>query len=136
MAPTAAPDMEQDGAGDRFRRYTEDVIRRLAERGGVILGRGATVILRDDPRGLRVRLDGPPEGRIRRVVERQGIDEATAGHDQKHTDRARKAYLRHFYWVDGADPRQYDLVIDTTRVSDQEAVDRIVEMAKHVPVAV
>jgi MFS family permease len=136
MAPTAPPDMEQDGAGDRFRRYTEDVIRRLAERGGVILGRGATVILRDDPRVLRIRLDGPPEGRIRRVVERQGIDEATARHDQQHTDRARKAYLRHFYGVDGADPRQYDLVIDTTQVSDQEAVDRIVEMARHVPVPV
>ena len=134
MAPTAAPGMEQDGAGDRFRIYTEDVIRQLADRGGVILGRGATVILRDSPHVLRVRLDGPPEGRIRRVVERQGIDEQTARHDQRHTDRARKAYLRHFYGVDGTDPRLYDLVIDTTQVSDQEAADRIVEMARRVPV--
>ncbi len=136
MAPTAAPDMEQDGAGDRFRVYTENVIRQLADRGGVILGRGATVVLRHHPHVLRVRLDGPPEGRIRRVVEQLGISEETARHDQRHTDRARRAYLRHFYGVDGSDPRLYDLVIDTTQVSDQEAADRIVEVARRVPATV
>ncbi|MHB1639748.1 MAG: MFS transporter [Candidatus Dormibacteria bacterium] len=134
IAPSVAPDMEQDGGGDRFRLCTEDVIRRMADRGGVILGRGAIVVLRDHPHVLRVRLDGPQEGRIRRAIE-QGVDEATARHDQLRTDRARKAYLRHFYGVDGTEPQLYDLVVDTTAISDQEAADRIVELVRHgVPV--
>ena len=136
MAPTAAPDMEQDGSGDRFRRYTEDVIRKLADRGGVILGRGATVILRHNPHVLKVRLDGPVEGRIRRVVDQQGIEERTARRDQRHTDQARHAYLHHFYGVDWNDPKLYDLMIDTTKVSVEEAAARIVEVARRVPVAV
>jgi hypothetical protein len=49
-----------------FRRATEEVLLQQAATGsGVILGRGAVLVLRDDPRVLRVRLDGPRALRIR-----------------------------------------------------------------------
>jgi MFS family permease len=136
IAPSAAPDMEQEGTGDLFRRCTEDVIRRLAGRGGVILGRGAVIILRHDPRVLRVRLDGPAQARIARVVRQQGVAEERARLDQRQTDRARRAYLRHFYGTDGSDPSLYNLVIDTTVVTDEQAIDQIVEATTRVPVPV
>ncbi len=57
-APATAP------VGDRdFREATEQVIFERAESGhGVILGRAAAVVLRDDPLALHVRLDGSREG--------------------------------------------------------------------------
>ena len=41
---------------------------------GVILGRGAAVILHDDERALHVLLDGPLEARVRQAMEIEGID--------------------------------------------------------------
>ena len=127
MAPSSAPGMDFEETGEPFRQLTEVAIRELADRGGVILGRGAVVVLRGDPEVLHVRLDGPAEARIHRVVALQGIDEETARRDQRHTDRARKAYMRHFFGVDGSDPALYELVIDTTITCVEDAVDRIVE---------
>jgi Cytidylate kinase-like family len=43
-------------SSDDFRRATEEVLRQQAKTGeGVILGRGAVVLLRANPRALRVR---------------------------------------------------------------------------------
>ncbi len=136
LAPSSAPGMEQEGPGDLFRRSTEDVLRRLAGRGGVILGRGAVMALRHDPGVLRVRLDGPAQGRILRVMSQQGIPEELARRQQRQTDRARRAYLRHFYGTDGSDHSLYNLVIDTTVLSDEQAIEQIVELATRVPVPV
>jgi MFS family permease len=134
LAPSAAPDMEQEDQASLFQHRAEQVIREMALTGGVILGRGAVMVLRGEPGVLHVRLDGPAERRVRRVVQTQGIDEATAKHDQHHTDHARKVYMRHFYGVDGTDHELYRLVIDTTVVPVERAVEMIVEAsARPVP---
>ncbi len=132
LAPSSAPGMDFEETGERFRQHTEMAIREMAKRGGVILGRGAVVVLRGDPEVLHVRLDGPAEARIQKVVALQGIDEETARRDQRHTDRARQAYMRHFFGVDGSDPSLYDLVIDTTVTTVEEAVGRIIEATHRV----
>ena len=54
-------------------------LRALQESGGgVVLGRAAAVLLRDDPRVLRVLLTGPPERRIEQGMAIEGIDRETA----------------------------------------------------------
>src|SRR5205807_8181024 len=46
------------------RRESDELLLRMAQSGrGVVLGRAAVVVLRDDARVLRVRLYGPPERR-------------------------------------------------------------------------
>ena len=59
--------------GDRdFREVTEQVIFERAESGhGVILGRAAAVVLRDDRQALHVRLDGSREARLRQAMRLQ-----------------------------------------------------------------
>jgi cytidylate kinase len=102
-------------SGPEFRRATEEVINHQAATGeGVILGRGAAVLLRDDPRALRVRLDGPPEARIRQAMRMENLDENTARRALSKLDRTHADYLRHFYEVDIDDARLYHLVIDAT----------------------
>ena len=55
------------------RRELEQELRDFAASGrGVILGRGAAVLLRDDERALHVLLDGPEEARLEQAMEIMG----------------------------------------------------------------
>jgi len=47
-------------------------------------------------------------------------------------DRARAAYVKHFYGADPADPRLYHLVIDSTRLPGQAVVELVVAAAQAV----
>jgi hypothetical protein len=101
-APGAIPEEIEGGA---YCRATEQVIREHASgEGAVILGRAAAAVLRDDPRALHVRLDGPVEARIRQGMALEGVDRETAERHVADSDRARETYVRHFYRVDPRDP--------------------------------
>jgi cytidylate kinase len=113
-------------SADDFRRATEEVLRQQAATGeGVILGRGAVVLLREDPRALRVRLDGPRDLRARQAmrIHEQSLDaaqEACARFDRTH-----EAYFRQFYGVQIRDPSLYDLVLDSTSIELEACVEII-----------
>jgi cytidylate kinase len=103
---------------DRVRAEIEASIRTVAETtGGVLLGRGATIVLADTPGVFHVRLDGPVEARIRQAMTISGVDETEARRRQHEIDGARAAYLRRFYDTDGSDPRLYHLVVDSTALA-------------------
>src|SRR5205085_3553900 len=56
-------------SSDDFRLATEEVLLHQASTGeGVILGRAAVVVLREDPRALRVRVTGPAERRVEQAM--------------------------------------------------------------------
>jgi cytidylate kinase len=112
-------------AGEDYRRETEALIREHAEGGAVILGRAAAVILRDTPGALHVRLDGPAEQRIEQAMRLEGLSRSDAERLRKDGDRAREAYVRHFYGCDAKDPALYHLVIDSTALAPETVVDVI-----------
>jgi cytidylate kinase len=123
-APAPLPAAEEISSED-FMVATEEVIRRQAATGqGVILGRGAVIVLREDPRVLRVRLTGPVERRKEQAIRLGEIDADTADRALHQTDRAHAEYARRFYDVDIDDPTLYHLVIDATEF----ALDACVEM--------
>jgi cytidylate kinase len=127
-APAALP---EDADGDAYRRATEQVIREHAARtGAVILGRAAAVVLREEPDALHVRLDGPVGARLRQGMRLEGVDRETAERHVADTDRAREAYVQHFYRVDPRDPSLYHLVIDSTALPLETVVDVIVAAAR------
>jgi cytidylate kinase len=130
-APTAARASLGDQPEQAFRDQTERIIHQVAEtNGGVILGRAAAIVLRDRPSALHVRLDGPSEARIRRAVGIEGIDEEQARKLLEETDRAREAYVKHFYRCDPRDACHYHLVLDSTALEVDACVDLIVAAAK------
>ena len=49
---------------------------------------------------------------------------------RKSGDRAREAYVRHFYNCDARNPKLYHLVIDSTALSDDTVVEVIVAAAR------
>ena len=127
-APAVLPDEAAEGA---YRRAAEQVIVEHARGdGAVILGRGGAAVLREHPGALHVRLDGPVEARIRQGMEVEGVDRATAERHVTDSDRAREAYVQHFYRVDPRDPQLYHLVIDSTVIPLPACVDMIVAAAR------
>jgi hypothetical protein len=125
--PVPAPDQPEQ----MFREQTEQVIHDIAATsGGVILGRAGAIVLRDDPTALHVRLDGPVEARVARATAFEGVDDATARKRLAQTDRAREAYVKHFYKCDARDPRHYHLVMDSTVLDIETCVELIVLAAR------
>ncbi len=114
----------------RLRMVAEEETCRIATTtGGVILGRGAAALLRDDPNVCRVRLRGPVEPRIRRAMELEGVDEATARHRQLATDRFRAVWVQRAYGCDVDDPSLYHLVVDTTACTLGAAAHLVADFA-------
>lgn len=109
-----------------YLNHTESVMRRAALHGVVILGRGASVVLREAPQALHVRLDGPEERRLALVMAESGLGEREAKRSQRDTDLVRRHYLRHFYKVDVASPRLYHLYLDATAIPRRTLVELIV----------
>ena len=98
-----------------FNLKTEQLLWEVAETsGGVVLGRAGAIVLADVRHALHARLDGPAEARLTKAIERQGIGRAEAARAMRDTDRARLAYVDHFYHRDARDPSLYHLVLDST----------------------
>ena len=114
-----------------YRVQTERVLGEIADGpGGVVLGRAAAMVLRDRPDVLHVRLDGPADRRLAAAVAHSGrpVEEVRAQQDA--ADRARVAYVRHFYRCDPADARHYHLVVDSTVLPQDTVVDLLVTAAR------
>ncbi len=112
-----------------YRRTTEEVIREHAADGAlVVLGRAGALVLRNDPRPLHVRLDGPRDRRLEQAVRLGDGDRAEVEKRLDETDRAREAYVRHFYHADPHDCALYHLTIDSTAIP-LETVVEVIERA-------
>jgi cytidylate kinase len=131
VGPVSGIDFRADFGDRTFCEATEQVIRRHVESGGgVILGRAGAVVLRDRPRTLHVRLDGPVARRVANAMRLEGVDRATAERRRRENDTARAAYVRVFYGADAADPALYHLVLDPTALDAEVCVDVIARAAR------
>lgn len=116
---------------ERFRSAQEEKLRQIADStGGVILGRAAMAVLGTRPDVLCVRLDGPVEARIARVIS-LGLDETEARRGQREVDKAREEYAQVFFNVRQDDPRLYHLILDSTVLSEAACVDLVVRAATY-----
>ena len=123
----AGMELEDLVPGDARRREIEAELEAMHD--GVVLGRAAAVLLRDDPRVLRVLLTGPPERRIEQAMRWEGIDRHTAARRLERTDRARLAYHQTLYRVDPRSSELYHLMVDSTAIPLDACVELIAAAA-------
>jgi cytidylate kinase len=103
---------------ERYLAITQYLLRDLSRKGKVILlGRGGQLVLADEPQTLHLRVIAPLETRVKRVSRSQNVPEEEARMMIQTRDRACARYLKHFYRRDWNDPRLYDLIINTERLS-------------------
>jgi cytidylate kinase len=110
-----------------YRKRLKETLLVLAAHGEcIIVGRGAAQLLAPETT-LRVRLVGPLDKRISRVSQRFGVSREEAARRIETTDRERNRFIQDYFSKDGTDPRQYDLVLNSSRFSVNQSADVIVE---------
>jgi cytidylate kinase len=115
---------------EALRGRIEASVVRIAESGGVILGRGAVVVLTGVPGAFHVRLDGPVDRRVREGMRIEGVTEAVARQHQTAADREWSKFGQRVFKRDFSDPRLYHVVLDTTALGTAASVDVLVEAAQ------
>jgi cytidylate kinase len=108
--------------------YTANETLTLAESGNfaVICGWGAAHLLRPIQHVICVRVCAPMKLRVQRMMERLNTDDAEfVANEIKLSDEAHGAITRRHFGINWRDPEQYDLVLNTERVSIEECADEI-----------
>lgn len=93
----------------------------------VVVGRCAEEMLADNPNMVSIFVLGNKECKMKRVMEREGLDEKAALNKMKKVDKLRKTYHNFYCDVKWGDSRGYDLCINTSRVDIDTAVNMIIQ---------
>lgn len=115
-----------DLSEDAYRNHLVNVIFSLARNGGIILGRGANVVLSTSC-ALRVRVIASPEVCTRRVVARYNVSESEAREQIEAINHNRGRFVWEMFHHRNSDSTTFDLVINTDRF---EAADDLVDMVQ------
>ncbi|MFQ6044034.1 MAG: AAA family ATPase [Candidatus Poribacteria bacterium] len=116
---------------DKQLKLFQSVIESVWERdNAVIIGRKANVILAYKPNTLRVRIIAPLEKRLKRVMRLEHLSQDDALRLIRETDGHRERYAKQYYDVDWDNPRLYDIIINTEKLSNEDAARLITEAAK------
>jgi cytidylate kinase len=106
--------------GSIYQRYFEflcQLMRELAERGDAILvGRGGSRILRDEPRAFHVRLVAPVPVRVRRVMEYRWVQESIAKKLIADSDSRKSNFCESYLGADWTSPLEYDVTVNSGRL--------------------
>lgn len=110
---------------DEYLQHLTKVIATVGRYGNaIIVGRGANYILQQEGT-FRVRIIAPLENRIRNVMEDRKYDRAQAEQYVVKKENDHKAFVRKYFNADVADPRQYDIIINTGSVTIQGGAEAI-----------
>jgi len=110
---------------------TADEILSLAEsEGGIVLrGWGATSLLKEVPHAVRVCVSASRTLRVRRMMERLGsTDEREVERIVDQNDEASGVVMRRHFHIGSRDIDEYDMCLNTDRLSVAECVDEIVRL--------
>jgi cytidylate kinase len=104
----------------------ELIILERALKGNVIIyGRGGQDLLKLASNLFRVRIIAPFEERVERWAEREWLDPDYARILVRKSDQQRAGFIKYYFDRDWDNPLEYDLVINTSRLSEEMAVKMI-----------
>ncbi len=127
----AEPGAPRAPVSDALRDLIRAAIEETAARGDVVIvSHAASHALASQPDVLRVLITASPATRRERVASEQGMSEKDAERAVSESDAVRAAYLRQFYGIKSELPTQYDLVLNTDRLSPGESVALVVRAAE------
>jgi len=108
--------------------YTADETFALAESGrvAVIRGWGATHLLRPVPHVVSVRVCAPFEVRVKRMMDRLNTDDRDFVENEiRMSEEAHAAITKRHFGLNWQDSENYDLVLNTERLTIDECVDEV-----------
>ena len=102
-------------------RFQSSVIRKLAgQESCIIVGRCADKILEETEGLISLFIYAPMEARVKEIMRRYETDEKEAEYLIKQADKIRKNYYNFYAKKTWADKASYDMLIDSSRISEKE----------------
>lgn len=102
---------------DSSQLYEEEakILKELvAQESCIIVGRTGFHVFKDNPNAMRILIIANPECRVKRLMERQNVDEKGAREIMERADKARENYTKSFAGVSRYDARNYDMVLNVS----------------------
>ena len=118
------PDITTD---DVFKAETE-VLKGIADEGScVIAGRSGFFVLKDHPNKLDIFITASMEHRLERVMRKQQLSREEAEAVIARVDEMRDNYVKRYTGKSRYDARNYDLVLNMDKLSEDDAVHLILD---------
>ena len=111
---------------ERYLHHLVKVVLNISGKGGVILGRGAHMIL-GPSRAFRIRVVGTRDVCARRIAERDQLDLKAARRLVKTVNHQRDEYMKQLYGADIDDCSNYDLAINSDRFDVPQMVELVLQ---------
>ena len=106
-------------------------VRGAADRGNVVLvAHAACYACADRSDVLRVWVTAPPSTRASRLASALGLSDKEAAKSVRQSDAARAGYLKRVYEISEESNTDYDVVINTERMTTDAAADLIVGLVR------
>ncbi len=120
----------QDLSPDTYKRHLVDVILSLGRAGGVLLGRGAHVVLSTST-ALRVRITGSPTVCAKRVAAAENLTYDEALERLREINHNRGKFVWELFGVRTSEANNFDIVVNTDRLVDFNQAAAMLEHAYH-----
>jgi cytidylate kinase len=112
---------------ETVRELIRAAIVQTADEGDVVIvAHAASFALADRDGVLRVLVTAADDSRARRLGQEDGLDEKGAAKRRVESDRNRALYLKRFYGISHELPTHFDLVLNTDRLTAEQAAETIV----------
>ena len=109
-----------------YYHYLVKTVLSISSSGGVLIGRGANLILSEN-KAFRVRITGSVEQCAKRVASREQIATEESIKLVRKVNNERAEYIRMLYDTDINAPSAYDLVLNSDRYDREQMVDLILD---------
>ncbi len=113
-------------APDNLFRFQAELIRELAENeSSIIIGRCADYVLKDYDQAIHIFVCGDFEGKIRRMMKTFSLEREAAIDRIRDTDKQRAKYYNYYTGRTWSSAANYDLCINTSDMTIEEASELI-----------
>lgn len=112
-------------------KWMNKTVETLAARfDTVILGRGGFAVLKGYSDVFNVLVTAPDDVRVQRIMKDNRVSQGVAQEMVERDTDTKKRFVRRYYGANWAAEDTYGLVVDTSEMSEDEAVQRIIEGAQ------
>lgn len=127
-------EMNLPGSDRTYSDILVERIRTLAseskDKDLIILGMGGSVLLAGFPGAVHIRVTASETTRINTVARKYRITNEEAAEVLNIADRKHKKFVKTLYDKDITAPEQFDLILNTDRLSVDECADAVIELAR------
>ncbi len=111
-----------------------EVIRKLAEKSCIILGRCASEILKDQPNVFNIYVCADKEDRIQRIMKKESISHEEAKELIEKNDRERSEYYYKNTGKVWGDVNNYHMILDTSRLGAENCADILMKYFERIEI--